>query len=208
MELNLVNGYKTAYRMACEELKNRDFNEISLNTNAVYDKNSNTFNLKYINKVYTIDCLTGHVTTENREEEVTATVRVLLLHYLLHARVRPLTGNLISFKDLKKGAAIYYPTFYKRAVTPLVKTFGSNPDGFFKAAGKLEGINEKFGHASATLHVLPLVPITYVLWEGNEEVPPSGTILFDDTVESFLPAEDIVCGASFAVYELMRLSRE
>jgi len=41
------------------------------------------------------------------------------------------------------------------------------------------------------------VPITFVLWRGDEEIPPSGNVLFDASIPSYLPVEDIavVCGA-------------
>jgi hypothetical protein len=141
-------------------------------------------------------------------EEISASVKVLLLHYLLNASGRQLSGNLISFRELKNGASIYYPTFYKRAVTPLIKTFGNCIENLYKASIKLDGVKEKYGHASVTVNVLPMVPVTYVLWEGEEDIPASGTVLFDDSVEYFLPAEDIVCAGSFGVYELMRLKHK
>lgn len=207
MESSLMNGYLSAYKLACEELARKNFEEISLNANAGYDKENNTFSLIYLNREYKVNCLTGEVSLADSQEEVANTTKVLLLHYLLSAQNRPLSGRLISFKELKSGAAIYYQTFFKRAVAPLFKTFADNFDGFFKAASMLGGDVERYGHASVTIKVLPLVPITYVLWKGDEEVAASGTILFDDSIESFLPAEDIVCAASFGVYALMALAR-
>jgi hypothetical protein len=72
----------------------------------------------------------------------------------------------------------------------------------------LDGEKEKYGSASVTIRVLPMVPVTFVLWEGDDELEASGNILFDASVENFLPAEDIVCAGSFGVYELMRLKNK
>lgn len=207
MELNLLNGYHTACKKSFEELKNRNFEEISLNSNASYSNESNVFRLKYLNNDYEVNCSTGYTRMLNCDDEVTDTVKIMLLHYLLNAKNKPLSGKLISFKELREGAAIYYQTFYKRAIAPLIKTFGDKPDLLHKAASMLDGIKESFGHSSVTIKVLPLVPVTYVVWEGNEEASASGTILFDDSIESFLPAEDIVFAASFGTYELMKLSK-
>jgi len=207
MELNLMKGYSTAYKIACEELTRRNHEEISLNANVVYDKGNHIFFVKYLNKEYKVNCLTGEVSLTNSREEVVCATKVLLLHYLLNAQNKPLSGNLVSLKELKGGAAIYYQAFYKRAIAPLIKNFEKNIDGFYRAAVILGSYIEKYGNASVSIRVLPLVPVTYVLWKGDEEVAASGTILFDDSIESFLPAEDIVYAASFGVYELMRLCR-
>lgn len=207
LESNLMNAYRTAYRMACEDFKQKDFEEISLNTNSVYDRSSHTLHLKYLNTGYEVDCSSGGIKYKDSNDEVTTTVKVLIAHYLLKAGIKPLSGKMISFKEIPGGGAIYYQTFQKRAILPLVKTFSNNLNGLYLAAEKLGGTRETYGHASVTIKVFPLVPVTYVVWQGDDEIPASGTILFDDTVTSFLPGEDIVLAASFGVYELMKLSK-
>ena len=144
----------------------------------------------------------------NSGKEVSATVKVLLLHYLNFAGNRPLTGKLVSFRELKNGAAIYYPAFYKRAVAPLIKTFGNCVRELYRVSDKISGMKENYGHASITIRVLPMAPVTFIMWEGEEDMPPSGTILFDASIEDFLPAEDIVFAGSSGVYELIRLKNE
>jgi len=207
-ESNLLNAYLEAYKIACKELKNRDWEQIAVNTNTIFNNVENTLTVKYLNMDYIVYCETGDVTLSNLPNEVTTTVKVLILHYLLHSKVKPLSGRLISFKEIPGGGSIYYPTFQKRAVVPLVKAFEKNREGFFYAAGKLGGIKERYGHASATINVLPLVPVTYVIWQGDDEIASSGTILFDDSITNYLPVEDIVCAASFGVYELIKIFNE
>lgn len=207
LESNLMNAYKTSYNMACDELKNRDIITISLNSNAIYDAESNTLQLRYLNDDYVVKCRDGSIKLLNKDEEVTTTVKVLILHYLLSSTSRPLTGKHISFKEIPGGGAIYYQTFYKRAITPLVKTFGKNFEGFYKAGETLGGRKEGLGHASITINIFPLVPVTYVLWEGDEEMASSGTILFDESITNYLPGEDVVLAASFGVYEMMKRLR-
>jgi hypothetical protein len=126
-----------------------------------------------------------------------------MLHYLINAQPKPLSGKSISFKEVPNGGSIYYSTFKKRAIDPLVKTFSEDLQGFREAAALLEGSAESFGDASTTINAFPFVPVTYVLWQGDEEVSPSGTILFDASVSSFLPVEDIVLAASFGAYKLI-----
>lgn len=206
-ESNLTNAYFIAYGLACEELRKSDWEQVALNSNAIFNRTENKLVVKYLNTDYIVNCLTGEVALSNSQDQVTTTVKVIILHYLLHSKVKPLSGRAISFKEVPGGGAIYYPTFQKRAIAPLVKTFEKKLDRFFTAADKLGGIKEKYGHASVTINILPLVPVTYVIWQGDEEVESSGTILFDETITSYLPVEDIVCAASFGTYELMKMSR-
>lgn len=208
MESNLMNAYQAAYKMACERLVEADVEMMCLNTNAVYNNEDHTISLRYLNKGYIVNCTNGDVTYQESENPVTTTVKVLILHYLLHSRIVPLTGKLISFKEIPGGGAIYYETFQKRAINPLVKTFAGNIEGFYRAAEKFCGIKESYGHASVTINVFPLIPVTYVIWQGDDEFPASGTILFDETVASYLPGEDIVLAASFGVYALMEQMRK
>jgi hypothetical protein len=49
----------------------------------------------------------------------------------------------------------------------------------------------KYGDVSVTIPAFSRVPITIVVWKGDEEFPPSASILFDDTVLDYLSAEDI-----------------
>lgn len=204
LESNLKNAYTAAYKIACEKLNKLDWDRVGINTNSFFDGKSQSLLLKYLNREYRIHCPTGKVTCESAKDDVTTTVKVLLLHYLTNAQIRPLSGKLISFKEIKGGGAIYYETFQKRAIQPLIKTFGQNAGRLYNAGAKLGGTVEKFGNAAVTLKIFPLVPVTYVIWQGDDEVPANATILFDDSVTSFLPGEDIVLAASFGTYELMK----
>ncbi len=201
LESNLVNGYKAAYALACEEIAKVDPVAIVFNAGAAYEESTQTLSVCYLNKTYYVKRLTGTVEAEDGAE-VTTTVKVLILHYLLTAKPRDLTGTLISYRQIPNGS-VYYPNFQKRAINPLVKVFGNNHDGFYRCAQRMGGQKLALGHASVKVDVFPKLPVCMVLWQGDEEVPNSGNVLFDETVVSFLHVEDIVVAGSFAVYELM-----
>jgi hypothetical protein len=50
----------------------------------------------------------------------------------------------------------------------------------------------KIGDASFILRAFPRVTLQYVLWQGDEEFPPSAQLLFDACVDHYLSLEDIV----------------
>jgi hypothetical protein len=203
-ESNLMNGYKEAYRIACEGLKKKQPEEIAINTGATFDCKNYCLIIKYLNSEYSISCSTGEVTNLDSKEQVTVNVKVLILHYLINADGKPLSGNFISFKEISGGGSIYFQTFQKRAIIPLINTFSKDCTSLYYANKKLGGEKDKFGHASVTIKIFPKVPVTYVVWQGDEEVPDSGTILFDESISGYLPTEDIVLAASYGTYELMK----
>jgi hypothetical protein len=59
------------------------------------------------------------------------------------------------------------------------------------------------GDASVTLCPLPKLPVTYIIWAGDDELPPAGMILFDSTASGWLPAEDLTVLASLGAYKLI-----
>ena len=78
---------------------------------------------------------------------------------------------------------------------------------FLKAGKKLGGKKMEMGDSSITFHPFPKIPITLILWKGDEEFSPQGTILFDSSIKNFLGGEDIAFLTDTTVYKLMAISR-
>jgi len=209
-ESNLNQAYALAADLAMDKLIGMDFESISINTNSKLSRDRTAIYTKYLNKDYAVfpgtRCI-EYLTPTDGYPPIQITEKVLILHYLTTAEVcTPLSANLISFKEIAEGA-IYYPSFHKRAIKPMIKVFSNNLEGFFKVGERLGGVREAYGDASFTLEVFPLVPVTYVIWQGDDEVEANGTILFDSSISNYLSVEDIVIAASFPVYSMMRLLR-
>ena len=64
-----------------------------------------------------------------------------------------------------------------------------------------------FGDAAVTFPAFPRVPLTYVLWRGDEEFSPEGSILFDSTVADYLSNDDIHALCETIIWRLVRLSK-
>lgn len=205
MESNLENAYMQAFLLASQKIALTDPGKIA-DAAGVPFYNDGFFKLKYINKEYLI----GHTTSEFLHDAFTkpptTPEKVLMLHYLVHSTsLKNSTGTThISFKEVKGGGAIYYPTFVKRTINPLIKVFGNNPVLLAEAARVLNGRNEKFGSSSVTIDIFPKVPVTYIVWQGDNEIPSNATVLFREDIENHLPGEDIVLAASYGAYELIR----
>ena len=118
------------------------------------------------------------------------TDKLIILHYLLTANGQPNTGKLISFKDLTDGS-VYFPTFYKRAIAPIIRKFGDSFSDLAVAATALGGVLVPLGDFGISIPVLPNVTLNWVLWRGDEVSQAEGSILFDARIIGYLPVEDI-----------------
>ncbi|TWH48150.1 DUF3786 domain-containing protein [Sporomusa sp. KB1] len=202
----LQNGYKLAYEKACAGLAARNPAEMAANSGAVFDETNGLFMLKYINDGYTISYPAGEVKFANRQEEVPMPAKIVLLHYLLTAKGQPLAGQWISFKEIP-GGMIYLQPFNGRVLGGFKAFFGKNASLLIRAGEKIGGHTVKFGDAAITLDILPRVPVTYVIWEGDEEFPANATALFDATAQYYLPTEDLVVAAAAGASLLNKTSR-
>ncbi|MFZ5648229.1 MAG: DUF3786 domain-containing protein [Bacillota bacterium] len=169
-----------------------------------YNPETGLFTVPFLNERYIVSFPGGEITTEEGGE-VALTNKVCILHYLTHASDCSLTGRHVTFKELPNGS-IYVGPFNNRAIRPLVSIFGSRPDMLVKAAEKIGGKKADMGDYAVTLNVFPKIPITFVLWEGDDEFPPSGNILFDSSAPFHLETEDYALLPGLAIFLLKKLA--
>ena len=58
------------------------------------------------------------------------------------------------------------------------------------------------------LSAFPRIPLIFVVWGGDEELPHSANVLFDSTVTEHLPTEDVTVLSTLAVAKLIAARRE
>jgi hypothetical protein len=138
---------------------------------------------------------------------VSLVARIVILHYLLHASGRDVGTELIGYDDIP-GCRSYLPVFERRVVRPLLSAFGYARDAFMEAGKALGGNAEEYGSASVTVRVLPNVPLTFVLWEGDQDFPSSMKVLFDRSISEYLPLEDITVIAKMASTRMLAKARK
>jgi len=189
---NLQNAYQLSYDNACKQLAQRnDPEKIAVHSWTQFDGQKSIFSVKYLNETYHVSYPDGRVSFAGRENAVPVTAKIVILHYLLTVDEQTLTGEIISFKEVP-GGMIYLQPFEGRVLGALKAIFGKNAALLEKAAEKISGRKSGYGDGSVTIDILPKLPVTYVIWEGDEEVKPNGTVLFDASVQYCLPTEDLV----------------
>ena len=143
---------------------------------------------------------------KDTEEEAPIWLAILTLHYLNNADGRLPSGRLRHFREFKDGH-FYEPAFNRRTRDILISMFGNDPGLMAKAGTKLNGKAIQTGDAAVELPYFPCMPITCILWKGDEEFPPEASVLFDETADLFFSAEDMAVAGQMAVLELLKAAR-
>ena len=207
---NYEYGYKLAYNLACEQLgKVDDVEKQCLRSGARYQviNSQKLIVIEYLNQSYQVTFPDIEISLVGSDAEIPIKDKILILHYLTLAKGVPIANRLIAFKELPEGAN-YFPTFSKRSIEPLIAHFGRQPYLLIDAAGKLGGRKVDYGDAAVTISAFSRVPITLVLWRGDEEFPPRGNILFDATICDYLSTYDITVLCETITWKLVKLLRE
>ncbi len=198
-------GYELAYRLACEQLAQiNDIEAQCRKSGTHYLGSQRAIAIEYLHQQYLITLANTGVSLMNKKEEVPLLDKILLLHYFTQAKGTPISNQLISFKELPEGAG-YFPTFYQRAIKPLATYFGNEPHRLPAMAKLLDGREADFGDVSVTIDALSRVPLTLVLWRGDDEFPAEGSIMFDRNISDYLPTEDIIFLCQSTAWRLVKL---
>lgn len=204
-----IDDYKAARALAIEELSQRNPKWVASRSRSeyFYENGLEGLVVSYFGQPRRVVWPEVTVTAPEDGGELPLTEQILILHYLQTTSGQEPEGVSVDFKQVPQGS-FYWSAFVSRAKKPLLMTFGSNPEFYLQVATSLGGIPQPLGDAAAQFLAFPLVPVTHVLWAGDEEFDPDATILFDVTIPGHLPTEDIAALAGASVYRLMAAARE
>jgi len=192
MELSKQKNYQQSFDLACSSIQGMNLEERAKKAGANYEKGKEgeKITLHFFLEPYHIQFPQLEFYSPSKKV-VSLVTRILLLHYLLHADGNPLTGRWVAYKDIP-GGLLYAGVFARRVTEPLQRRFGNSARSFKETGIRSGGEPVEIGDASFILHAFPYVPLQYVLWEGDEEFPPSVQLLFDASVDHYLTLEDMV----------------
>ncbi|MFH1134500.1 MAG: DUF3786 domain-containing protein [Pseudomonadota bacterium] len=201
------DDYENAFKLAAKELGAKDPVLVAELAGCAHDPEARGVRLEFIGRPHLVSFPEIDVRPADGGDEVPLTEKVLILHYLNQANGAPVKNEAVTYRETPSGE-FYYQAFYKRAEAPLVSAFGPDPELLPRTAPKIGGRPEEgMGDAAARFQALPRVPVTLVVWGGDEEFEPSGNILFDRSIQNYLSAEDIAWLSGMIVYRLMRLAK-
>jgi hypothetical protein len=130
----------------------------------------------------------GLVGVDTTDDELPLPFQAVLAYYFYTSDGAPMIGQWVSFADLPDGRT-YNQAFQSYSGDELVKTFGLDMDAFKSACGRGGGVSTPLGDAAYIFYALPRLPILVNYWCGDEDFPSSCKILFDRSIDHYLPTD-------------------
>ena len=118
-------------------------------------------------------------------------ISLILLHYLINSSGIPADGHWITYRELP-GATLFEKRFRQMAIQPLLNVYGNDAEGLKKAGESLGGLSmDRTGDAAYRFLGLPKIPVSVILYLGEDEISSNVNILFDAAASNYLPTEDL-----------------
>ena len=201
-----IDDYKKAMEIGKEEIRKKNpLHLCRLSGGQFIEKANepNSIQIKFLNRMISISW-PDLIFSQDSDKEIKIKEKILILHYLNNAKKEDLTGDLIAYQEIP-SARFYLNAFNARSRDPFIAAFGENSDKLPVVAQELFAAQRaSLGDVSVTIQAFPKIPITLIIWQGDDEFPPNGTILFDSSIkDNLLSAEDISELVSMIVYPLI-----
>ena len=190
-------------RVAVEKFQASDLDQMI--ENCGFTKAGDGFDVHFINRDLHVSYPAGEVTEVAGGKGVDDVAKILVLHHAAYSRGGGLTDKMVSYKELP-GGDIYINPFTHRCIDALVGIFAKNLEALEKAVGATEHRLENHGDFSCTVQVLPMVPITLIVYEEDDEFPAAGNILFNGNAACHLHTEDYSQLSAYLISTLKRIS--
>ena len=125
-------------------------------------------------------------------------VQTFLLRWLLEGKAVSWAGEWKTFREMPWGE-MYIGPYTGRCLTRAAFTFGTRLAAFKAAAEKMGAEAVFHGDAGFEFAFLGNYRMRVLVWEGDEEFPPSAQILYSDNFAPGFAAEDRVVAADILI---------
>lgn len=143
------------------------------------------------------------------EDQEPVTCNEQLNVYTLFGYVSPnahFEDNWVRFDQLK-GTSPFSKAFQQGVIEPFSRMFDGHVKELRESCEKLNGRKLPWSDAGYELDAFACIPVRFLFWEGDEEFPAQGNILFDSSATDFIHGESVVTIASIGLNRLVKLAK-
>lgn len=200
------------YQHYTEAYAKADPAEISDRLQIPYDEEQKTFTFQFLGTTYHVTWPDYSISHEENscgyyplEDMIYA--KILVIRYLLEGKTILAGGEFKTYREMPWGE-VYYQQFNGRCILRLAYGFGNKLEAFGKVMQAMGAKKLEFGDISYELTLFDGYQLRFILWQGDDEFPPSSQILFSDNFAKAFSAEDMavtgdVCIGTFKALDKM-----
>lgn len=214
MEVNYEKDSKERipFEHYLEAFRKADPMEIAERCGVPYDENKGVFSIRLMGVNYMVAWPSYDIQHEEEERigyyplETRANARILLLRFLTEGGAAPTTGKFLTYREVPWGE-VYFKQFQGRCLFRLAFGFGNKLQVFRQIMERVGASPIGSGDAGYDLEFMPGLQVRLILWEGDDEFPPSAQILFSDNFPvAFTQGEDMAVVGDVTIDMLKALS--
>lgn len=200
------------YEHYLERYQGMEPTQISERTQIPYDAEKHEFTLRLMGSTYRIkhpQYEIHHVEDAigfyPLEDAINA--KILVLRYLVEGNAVPTGGEFVTYREVPWGE-VYFRNFQGRCLFRLAFGFGNQLQKFQKIMEHLGAEKKEFGDSSFEFEFINNLYLRFILWEGDDEFPPSAQILFSDNFSLAFSAEDLAVVGDVSIGMLKTLEKQ
>ena len=188
-----------------------DPKEIAARLGISYDEEQKYFTLKFLGTVYQISWPDFQVSHEADDMgfyplETMTYARTLTIRFLLNGAEASGTGKFKTYREMPWGE-VYLRQFDGRCIKRLAFSYGNRIKDFQAIMEHMHCVPVKHGDIAYQLEIFPDYLVQMILWEGDDEFPPSLQILFSDNFPISFQAEDMAVMGDVIIGSLKSLAK-
>lgn len=141
------------------------------------------WDVPFLNARYRVDPQQERIVelSPDPERPLEESFQILLLRYLMATPGGEPSGIEVSEKELP-GGVTFFRGPHSLQVQPLVENYSMDPDGFEERGRALGAVPRDLGDRALRFEPFPGIPVTFVLWQADDEFPASVSVLFDRSI--------------------------
>ena len=189
-----------------------DPKEISERTGFFYDEGKKVFTVVFMGSTYEISFPDYEISHKEDEKgvyplEEAMNAKIFMARYLSEKAKTPASGKFLTYREVPWGE-VYFRQFQGRCLMRLAFSYGNKLEAFKKVMTAIGAKPLEQGDCAFELEFMEGFFIRLILWEGDDEFPPSSQILFSDNFAVTFAAEDLAVAGDICINMMKAVERK
>ena len=189
-----------------------DPKEISERTGFFYDEEKKVFTVVFMGSTYEISFPDYKISHKEDEKgvyplEEAMNAKIFMVRYLSEKAKTLSSGKFLTYREVPWGE-VYFRQFQGRCLMRLAFSYGNKLEAFKKVMTAMGAKPLEQGDCAFELEFMEGFFIRLILWEGDDEFPPSSQILFSDNFAVTFAAEDLAAAGDICINMMKAVERK